>query len=73
MNEIEWCNLNNVVRTVMNESEREILFMTLRSDTVRKSQIVVAPNILAVKIDLSWEMSLARFLILLIKNNRPKC
>ena len=35
--------------------------------------IVIAPNILAVKIDRLWETSLARFLILLINNNPAKC
>ncbi len=40
---------------------------------VRKCQVVVVPIILAVKIDWSWETSLARFFILLINNNHFKC
>ncbi len=40
---------------------------------MRKCWIVVAPNILTVKTDHSWETSLARFLILLINNNPTKC
>jgi hypothetical protein len=44
-----------------------------RKKSVRKCQVVVSPNILAIKTDLSWETSLARFLILLINNNSAKC
>ncbi len=41
--------------------------------SVRKCQVVISPNILAVKTDRLWETSLARFLILLINNNSAKC
>jgi hypothetical protein len=47
------------------------LWLTIKF--VRKCRVVVAPNFLAIKIDGSWETSLARFLILLINNNCSKC
>ncbi len=68
-----WANVNEKDDTQQVQVRNSLDQLLLTLHVMRKRQIAVAPNILAVKIDRSWETSLARFLILIINNNCPKC